>query len=302
MKFIISSIIGLVAATSSVSALANTKSEFSFDGEVNAGLIHNSALSVDEIDDVSNSSDNGNEIGAKLNARWSPKNKFKMVAGYSYQLQNYNTFSQYDLALHQVNLDTSYQLNTGELGFRMDAARASLAQTTFLDFQQASVYYGLFVQPQTYVRTSLKLKNREFAELQDRNADGKGVSADVFHFANNANTMLMLGLNIEEEKANNQEFTFKSFGLNSKITHKFSLFGLGSQVGLNWRYLKKDYLNVQEAAERDENRQVLTATWSLNIWDNFAIKTELERGDYSSELETLSYEQNLASLGITYQW
>lgn len=309
MKLIIRNVFGLLAVSTSTIVLANSQSDFSFSGEASAGFIHNSALSVDEIDNVSNESDSGSEIGVKLNAKWQANEKLKFAGGYSYQQQNFNKFSQYDLALHQVNIDTSYQLNKGEIGLRLDAATASLAQNTFLDFQQASAYYGLFLQPQTYMRTSVKVKNKSFAELSDRDAEGMGASADIFHFANSANTMLMFGLNLEKEDAINEEFSFTGLGFNTKVSHKFTLFGLGSQLGLNWRYQKKDYTSTtatdfesQDPAERDENRQVVTASWSINILDDLAIKTELERGDYSSELESLTYQQNVASVGISYKW
>jgi len=308
MKIILCKVIGLLAATTSSFVLANSQSELSFSGEANAGLIHNSALSVEEIDNVSDEGDSGNEVGIKFTGQWQANQKLKLVAGYAYQQQNFTRYSQYDLALHQFNVDISYQLNTGEIGLRLDAARASLAQSTFLDFQQAIFYYGLFLQPQTYFRSSLKIKNKTFAELSDRDAEAVALSADVFHFSNNAKTMLMLGINYEEEEAVNETFTFDGLGLNTKVTHKFTLFGLGSQVGLNWRYQNKDYLSPmqseesQENAERDENRHIITATWSINILDNLAINTEFERGDYRSELDSLTYQQNVASVGISYQW
>jgi hypothetical protein len=309
MKLIICKIIGLLAVSASATVLADSNSDFNVSGEVSAGLINNSALSVDEIDNVSSDSDSGNEIGIQLNAKWLPNEKIKVVTGYSYQQQNYNTFSQYDLALHQANVDTSYQLSNGEIGLRLDAATASLATKTFLEFQQATVYYGSFVKPHTYIRTSFKIKNKSFAELTDRDAEALAVSTDIFHFINNANTMLMLGVNIEKENAINQAFSFKGAGIASKVSHKFTLFGLGSQIGLDWRYQMKDYISLQnvgaeseEKTQRDDNRHVIKASWSLNILDNLALKTELERGDYSSDLDKLTYTQNVASVGVSYQW
>ncbi len=307
MKLIICSLIGILAASVSTIVLADSHSSASVSGNASAGVMHNSALSVDEIDDVSNDSDSGNEVAIKLNLKWLPSEKIKIVSGYAYQQQSYNTFSQYDLALHQVNIDASYQLNQGEIGFRFDAATASLAKNTFLDFQQASVYYGLFVRPQTYIRTSFKIKNKSFAELSTRNAESIAASADIYHFTNSANTMLMLGFNIEKENAIDKDFTFKGLGFGTKISHKFTLFGLGSQAGLDWRYQIKDYQSVETIdsapqAQRNENRQILTASWSLNILNNLAIKTQIKRGNYDSDLDSLSYKQNIANMGLSYKW
>jgi hypothetical protein len=307
MKLIVCSIIGALAASASPIVSADTQSDLSFAGQASAGVMHNSALSVDEIDDVSNESDSGKEAVIKLNLKWLPSDKVKLVTAYSYQQQNFNTLSQYDLALHQVNIDASYQLDQGEVGLRFDVASASLAKNTFLDFQQASIYYGVFIQPQTYIRTSFKVKNKSFAELSDRDADGMGLSVDLFYFTNSANTMLMLGFNVEQEDTINEEFTFKGLGFGTKVSHKFTLFGLGTQLGLDWRYQIKDYMSINTTesasqAGRDENRQVLTVSWSLNILDGLAIKTEIEHGDYGSDLDTLSYKQNLTSVGLSYQW
>lgn len=308
MKLILCNMISLLAASTSTLVLANSQSEFSFSAEANIGLIHNSALSVDEIDNVSEESDSGDEFGIQLSGQWQANQKLKLVTGYAYQQQNFNRFSQYDLALHQINADISYQLNKGEVGIRLDAAKASLAQSTFLDFQQASIYYGLFLQPQTYLRSSFKVKNKVFAKLSDRDSEAMAMSADVFHFANNANTMFMLGVNIEKDNAIDDAFSFTGLGLNTKLSHKLTLFGLGSQIGLNWRYQNKDYASQtlssesQENNARDENRQIITATWSLDILDNLAINTEIEHGDYRSELDSLTYRQSVASVGISYQW
>jgi len=141
------------------SVLADSNSDFSVSGEVSAGLINNSALSVDEIDNVSSDSDSGNKIGIQLNAKWLPNEKIKVVTGYSYQQQNYHTFSQYDLALHQANVDTSYQLNKGEIGLRLDAATGKFSCKNVLRLPTS--YYLLWL-----VRSTHKLIYEQASKLR----------------------------------------------------------------------------------------------------------------------------------------
>jgi hypothetical protein len=310
MKLFFEKMTCVVALTTSSLALAAPQSSFKVNGEVGGGLISNSALSVDELDDVSSQSDNGYEFNAMLKGKWQITDKTKLTSSYAYNKKTYNEFSQYDLALHQLNIDGSYKFNSSEIGVRVDGASASVAGKTFLNYQQVSLYFGHFVQPETYVRTSVKLKNKSFAELSDRDASGFGAILDVFHFMNGANTMLMLGLSAEKEEGQDSQFDYLGLGIHTKITHKFNLFGLDSKVGFGLRFQNKDYQSVavetfpaeQDISDRDENRQVIEANWDLHLLDNLSVMTELQHGDFKSQLESQTYQQTIASVGLKYSF
>ena len=195
----------LVLTTSSLT-FAATQSSFELDGEVAGGLIFNSALSVDELDEVSSQSDNGYEFNGAVKGKWQLTDQTRLSSSYAYNQKKYSEYSQFDLALHQLNIDGRYRFNQSEIGVRVDGASASLAENTFLNYQQVSLYLGHFVQPETYLRTSIKTKNKYFAKLPNRDASGLGASFDMFHFINGANTMLMLGLSTEKEDAQDNQF------------------------------------------------------------------------------------------------
>lgn len=297
----------VLALTTSSLTLAATQSSFKLDAEVGGGLIFNSALSVDELDEVSSQSDNGYEFNGAVKGKWQLTDKTKLSSSYAYNQKKYSEYSQFDLALHQLNIDGSYKFNSSEIGVRVDGASASLAGETFLNYQQVGVYLGHFVQPETYLRTSIKTKNKSFAELSDRDASGFGASLDIFHFTNGANTMLMLGLSTEKENAQDNQFAYSGIGIQTKITHKFNVLGLNSKVGVGVRFQRKDYQSVkvgtlpaEDLIERDENRQVIGANWDLHLSDDLSVMTELEHGDFKSELESQTYQQTIASVGLKY--
>ena len=81
MKLITRSGIVLLAVSASTIAWADPHSKLSVSGKASAGVIHYSALSVDEIDDVSNDSDSGNEVAINFNLQWLPSEKIKLVSG-----------------------------------------------------------------------------------------------------------------------------------------------------------------------------------------------------------------------------
>jgi hypothetical protein len=297
----------VLALTTSSLALAATQSTFKLNGEVGGGLIFNSALSVDELDEVSSQSDNGYEFNAAVKGKWQLTDKATLSSSYAYNQKIYTEYSQFDLALHQLNIDGSYKFNSSEIGVRVDGASASLAGNTFLNYQQVSLYLGHFVQPETYLRSSVKTKNKSFAELTDRDATGLGASFDIFHFINGANTMLMLGLSAEREDAQDNQFAYSGVGIHTKITHKFNVFGFNSKVGVGLRFQRKDYQTVEVETlpaegiiQRDENRQVIEANWDLHLLDNLSVMTELEHGDFKSQLKSQTYQQTIASIGLKY--
>lgn len=310
MKLFFEKMTCVVVLTTSSLAFATPQSSFKVNGEVGAGLISNSALSVDELDDVSSQSDSGYEFNGVVKGKWHVTDKTKLSSSYAYNKKSYNEFSQYDLALHQLNIDGSYKFNSSEIGVRVDGASASVAGKTFLNYQQVSLYLGHFVQPETYVRTSVKLKNKSFAELSDRDASGFGATLDVFHFMDGANTMLMFGLSAEKEEGQDSQFDYLGLGIHTKITHKFNLFGLDSKVGFGLRFQNKDYQSVavetfpaeQDISDRDENRQVIEANWDLHLLDNLSVMTELQHGDFKSQLESQTYQQTIASVGLKYSF
>ncbi len=297
----------IFASCAPVSVMAESK--FNLNGEAGAGLIANSALSVDELDDVSSQGDNGYEWFANLGANWRTTENTKLTANYSYKQKQYREFSEYDLALQQLSVDGSYLFSQSELGIRADAASASLAGDTFLDYQQVSVYLGHFIQSQTYLRASVKTKNKHFVNLAERDATGQGATLDLFHFLNGTNTMLMLGLSGEQEQAQATQFSYQGLGLVSKVSHKFSLFGLDSKFALGLRLQQKDYeivddasLVAEETADRDETSRIVELDWQLTLLDNLALKTELQHGDFDSQMASQTYQQTQGSVGLTYSF
>ncbi|XQF93474.1 hypothetical protein ACOBV9_06185 [Pseudoalteromonas espejiana] len=120
------------------------KSSFELNADAEVGVLSNSALSVQELDDISSQSDSGIKTAAGVNAKWQLTKSVKLTSSYKFEQQDYDEFDQYDLDLHQYGLDGSYSFNSHEVGVRYDGAKANVDGDTFLHFNQASAYYGHF--------------------------------------------------------------------------------------------------------------------------------------------------------------
>lgn len=305
MKYILSG----VGCVLSLHLMAATSEPVTFNGEVSLGVISNSALSVDELDEVSAQSDSGLQKTAAVTGLLKVNDKAKLSASYRYNEKDYNEFDAFDLALHQVSLDASYQWHEKDLGLRYDGAKAKLAGDSFLTFHQASIYLGTFLQPQTFLRTSAKIKSKKFAVITNRNADAFGASAELFHFINDGDTMFMLGVSADKETAIDDQFTYNGYGVSTKLSQKFELFGLAQKAAISWRFQSKNYQAYrnedrpsQLESKEDEHRNIFQVQWQLDFNKYLALVSNLEYGDYRSQLDSQTYSQTLSSLSIKAQF
>ncbi|MFT2090189.1 hypothetical protein [Paraglaciecola sp. 2405UD69-4] len=289
--------------------------ELVFNGEAKASYLYNSALSVDELDQVNTQGDNGIQFDGSLAATWTPTDTFKLTTGLGYSNSQYSELEQFDLTLYRFNIDGSYALENRDIGIRIDNVEAHLQGNKFLSFQQVSAYTGQFLTATTFLRTSVNYKNKTFPDLSPRDATSLGLSGDLFHFINDAKTMLSANINIEKEQATDKQFDFTGLGLKTRISHKFTWLGLDNKAGLSWKYQIKNHPKVEiseaqdqsffepgspaQIIERDQYRSVTTADWELNITNNVSIKTEVEYGNYNANLAQLDYQQTKVNLSIS---
>jgi hypothetical protein len=301
MKYLLASL----SCVLSLHLMAATSEPVSVKGEISVGIINNSALSVDELDEVTAEGDSGIEKTASLTGLWQVNDKVKVSSSYRYNAQDYHEFDAFDLALHQVSVDSSYKWQHKEIGLRYDGAKAKLAGETFLTFQQASIYLGTFLQPQTFLRTSAKVKSKQFADVSIRDADAFGVNAELFHFINDGSTMFMLGISADKETATDEQFNFNGFGVSTKVSQKFELFGLAQKAAIAWRFQSKDFrayrtgeIPTEMESKADEHSNIVQAQWQLDFNKHLALVSNLEYGDYRSQLASQTYSQTLSSLAI----
>ncbi|MBH0055595.1 hypothetical protein I6F65_01345 [Pseudoalteromonas sp. SWXJZ94C] len=306
MKAVITATLCVFSAQATLAQTPTSEQRSSFDinGDVSVGILSNSALSIQELDDISSQSDSGIKLSTGASAKWQITKAAKLTSSYRFEQQDYNEFDQYDLDLHQYGLDGSYSFNGHEIGVRYDGAKANVDGDTFLHFNQASAYYGRFLNPQTYLRMSIKTKAKRFATVKERNADGIGADLAIYHFINSGQTMVMASLSADKEDANDNQYDFSGYSVNTKITHKFTAFNMVNQVGAGWRYQNKNYEEqisddfFEDVSSRDEHRNVVNTFYNVDIFEHVTLMTEAEYGDYQSKLSSNTYTQSVFSVSI----
>lgn len=287
-------LVGVVFASTGAFVHADT---MAWDAEIEAGLEYDSNLNVVELDTVSEDSDTAWLFTAGLDGTFTPTDRLTMTGGYSFSSTNYLTHSDFDQDIHLASADVSYDFDAVTVGTSYHYSRAFLASEPLLDFSLASVYLGKLFDNGVYLRGSLQEKRKTFEDEKARNAEAQGVSADVYYFFNDAQTMISIGVDRDDEDASSEVFDNEMLGFRSRFSHRFLVSGHNHKVQLGWRYVERDYADQDPLLgnPRHDAQGVVDASWAVGLNSVFTVEGKVESGRYRSTLETADYDETLVS-------
>src|SRR5690606_3552259 len=98
--------------------------------------------------------------------------------GYSFSKRNYRDVGAFDLDMHLLYGDISYEFDQLTVGSSYYHADADLGSESFLQLGQFSVYAGKLFAGQWYLRGALNFTDKDFDQFTDRDADNEGLSLD----------------------------------------------------------------------------------------------------------------------------
>ncbi len=280
--------------------LQAAESDFKLDAELDLGMEYDSNLTVEELDRSTSTSDTALLLRGKLDGQWQASDKLSLRGGYSYLSRNYRDHSEFDLAIHQLYGDLSYEFEPATLGASHHYARARLDGSDLLDLHQTSLYASRLFDQRIFLRLAADFRDKQFDDRDARDAQSEGLSSDVYVFFNRARTYVSAGISGESEDAKGAEFDYDGWTLKSKVSHKFPLAEKTTQLSLAYRFEDRqyDHLHPLIGNERDDTRHTAKLEWEVGLNDHVAVISSLEYRDFHSNLESVDYTKNLASLAL----
>lgn len=266
--------------------------------EIEAGAQYDSTLAVTELDQVSSRGDWASVFNARLGGRLKPTERVTLKGSYRYGSRDYRQFQQFDQDLHTLALDGSVKLAGTKLGLSHHRARALLASDRFLDLTKTSLYAGRLFDNGLYLRSALADQQKTFANNPGRDSDGLGAELDFYYFPDGAGRYWYLGLGGETEDAQAPRFDNRALSVKARYSHEFVMLDREQTIQLGWRFQDRDYDNTdpQLQTERQDRRHTVNASWTLELNEYLALESEVEYGDYQSNLEVADYDETSASV------
>lgn len=281
-------------------AIAQTRDEFTVSGSLEAGAEYNSNVSVSELESATGESDTAGTLDAAVDANWQATDRLSVDTGYSFSGERYQDFDAFDLDLHLLYGDVSYELDAFSVGSNYYYADANLGGDDFLTLKQYSFYAGKLFADQWFLRGALNFADKSFDDFAQRDADSEGLSLDAFWFFNEGRSNLVLGYAFDEEQARDTAFSYDADTLRLRYTHRFDLIGNDTELRLGTRWQDRSYQSVMPAldARRDDRQHITDARLEMSLTEQLAVAVQLERGDYRSNLDSADYTENRASVSL----
>lgn len=288
------------AGIASGATLAQSNEEFTVSGSLEAGAEYNSNVSVSELESATGESDSAGKLDVGVDANWQASDRVSVDTGYSYSGQRYQDFDAFDLDLHLLYGDISYELDAFSLGSNYYYADANLGGDDFLTLKQYSVYAGKLFAEQWFLRGALNFADKSFNDFTQRDADTEGLSLDAFWFFNQGRSNIVFGYAFDEEDTRDRAFSYDADTVRVRYTHRFTLAGNNTEVRLGTRLQDRSYQAVTPGlgARRDDRQHISDARLQMSLSENLAAAVQLERGDYQSNLNSADYTENRASVTL----
>ncbi|WP_017443883.1 surface lipoprotein assembly modifier [Gayadomonas joobiniege] len=291
----------------SLSALALTitcpvLAEFSSEFNSQVGVIHDSQLTIAELDGTSeNQSDTARQLKASAKLNWQNEQQ-TVQASYSFNQKDYQSANDYDTQYHLIGATYSHKLAGVKLAARYNFADIKLAGDDFLDLNMLTLDAGYLFNEHFYLRLAHTFRDKTFAEPYDNRDASANISAvDSYYFFNNKQ-FINLNLSYETEEADDPFFNFDQQQLKATFSQAYQLFKQPGKAQLVFQYQQKDYQNwliADSQQHRDDNSQSIKLILEQSVSQWLSLNTGFEYADKSSNLAAADYSERLLDMSLT---
>jgi hypothetical protein len=295
-----SSATAITAMLAAPAAFGQDSETFTVTGKLELGAEYNSNVSVTELESASGEADYAGLLDAGIDLNWKPTERFSADAGYSYSSSQYQDFDEFDLDLHLLYADASYDLDIFTIGANHYYGDADLGGSDFLTLKQYSVYAARLFGDSFYLRGALNFADKSFDTFAGRNADAEGFNVDGFWYFNGGKSSVVLGYAYSDEDTLASQFDYKGHTLRARYSNRFMVAAKDAQIQLGLRMQERNYSSVTPSinSRRDDRQRLAEARFEVSLTSYLTLLSQLEYGNYSSNLSSADYDETRASLGM----
>lgn len=266
--------------------------------EISAGAEFDSNVSVNELDSNTGSDDVALRLRAEVDFETEIAPETELKFGYTISDKNFDEFSDFDLRTQILSGALSHDFGPVTAGATVRYIDAALGGDGFQSITQFSPYVSGFVADKVFLRGAYTAAKKEFDVQATRDADVHTIDVDAYYFLDGNKQFIVAGLEAETSEADDDQFSYDGIGGQLRFSQRFQFRDRTARAQARWRFESRDFVGITtsigEAREDDRNR--LSAELELPITDRVFVSAEYEYGDFSSNLPSANYSQNVITL------
>lgn len=268
-----------------------------FSAELTAGAEYDSNVSVSDVDNNTGADDVAAVFDADFDYAPDLGGKTDFSLGYSFSQSLYSQFDAFNLQSHLATVDLSRDVAGFDIGAAYRFSHARLGGDPFLTMHQIAPYVSRFIGDRLFVRAEYAYTDRNFIGRTDRDGRSQSASGDVYVFLRGSKTYVSAGYKYEKDDTTDPQFAYTGHNLRARISHKIPMGRRFAQLKLGYRYEDRGYDSITPsiAAVRNDTRHRIQAEVEIPIDDTFFARFEFEHADFSSNLPSADYRQNVGS-------
>ncbi|MGQ4277513.1 hypothetical protein ACQ5ES_10740 [Pseudidiomarina sp. E22-M8] len=271
-----------------------------FGSEIEAGYRYDSNVGLTQIDENTSQSDQLVTLRGKLQANWQATDKLAFTASYQAEQERYREFSQYDLQIHTLTGEVSYQLPWFKVGISQHNADAKVAENDFLDFKQTSYYLGDLIGDSVYWRLAHQQITKTLTDYPQRNAKANYYSVDTFWFFAQGSRFLTFAYTKQDEVAAEPKFSFAGHQFRSSVNQTLQGWDHAQKLSLSITYQDHDYRAAWSPAStaRQDQLTTLEGKWEVPLSNYFELALTAKHSNSESNAEVADYRDTTAGISF----
>ena len=163
-----------------------------FKSQVSIGNIHDSNVSIKEINSQSKESDTARMLGIRLSAS-TKLGKLELSSSYSFNQSKYRSFSNFNRESNILGIEMSAPVLGFRSGLSFHKADAKLGNEDFLELERWSPYFSRFVTKRIYFRTSFIDQTKTIIPRPEQSSKSESITLDAYYFQKGLRKYFNLG-------------------------------------------------------------------------------------------------------------
>ncbi len=283
---------------------AENKPRPEFFVELEAGAEYDSVVSLDELDLSSEESDTALLSEATVGYTQPFGETVELDLSYSYNILDYQDFSEVDQNSHIVSADLKKDLGGADIGLSGFFIHTDLDDESFLELTRAAPYISGFFAKGWFARAGFVYQDKNNKVNFERDATTAIGEIDLYHFPAGKPWFINVGYKYRDEDADAARFDYTGNTYKARYVHRFSLWDKKARFELSYRRLDRDYSSITPSIgeDRSDDRDRAQVQLEMALTPSFDAELYYTYSNWDSNLDSVDFNQYVVGMQFRYRW